>query len=540
MYMYMVMADQLIILFLISIILTSAESSETYPWRPTFHFVPNPLNWMNDPSGPFYDANTGIYHLFFEYQSPANWGHCISRDMLNWINLPIAVKNDEPYDINGVYTGSATIVNNEPILMHSATMVNNEPILMCIVYPNNTNDINLTVWTEYSGNCVLNSSRDGNPNGRDPTTSWTTDNGKTWTFAYALQGPGSNGAAITYQTNDWKQWKRAPKYLSYSNNSGGWECPDFFILPKSQQFDGITHVMKVSFAKDGIGRDWWALGGYNNETTEFIPFNNQTHNEAWSCDDCLWDVGILYASKTFYDSKNDRQIMYGWIVEVGRPIPCTYNPPPPPGVWCGVQALPREIKLLSAKDSPTNKPQILSYPIPEFNTLRIENTKYEINDTIILEPGQIILFDSDKIGGNTMDINLKWQFGSSGDCSIWILCDKNGTNKTRVGVNFNNVPNPKTFYIDNGGNTTRSRIQHSVTGWNGNDSITLRVIVDHSVISVFINNGITVGTTRYYPNYTDFRVGVAMNDQNENEQSNKCILSSFIAYNVTAVTQPPN
>ena len=34
------------------------------------------------------------------------------------------------------------------------------------------------------------------PNGRDPTTSWTVDNGTTWTFAYATQGPGSNGGAV--------------------------------------------------------------------------------------------------------------------------------------------------------------------------------------------------------------------------------------------------------------------------------------------------------------------------------------------------------
>ena len=72
--------------------------------------------------------------------------------------------------------------------------------------------------------------------------------------AYATQGPGSNGAAVTFTTSDWKTWRRNEKPLTYSNTSGGWECPDFFLLPESQQSDGITHVAKASKQ----GKDWWA------------------------------------------------------------------------------------------------------------------------------------------------------------------------------------------------------------------------------------------------------------------------------------------
>ena len=152
----------------------------------------------------------------FQYQTPRTWGHAISTDMLHWENLAIAIENDESYDSGGVFTGSTTIVNGSPIAMYSVS-TNNK---MCIAFPNNTNDKNLTKWTDYSNNCILNAPQDG-PTGRDPTTSWTTDNGKTWTFAYATQGPGSNGGAITYQTTDWKTWKRAPMPLTYSNTTGG-------------------------------------------------------------------------------------------------------------------------------------------------------------------------------------------------------------------------------------------------------------------------------------------------------------------------------
>ena len=225
----------LILLMIICVI------SDEYPYRPTFHFVPNPPNWMQDPSGPFYDSNTGLYHIMFDYTQPLQWGHAISTDILHWQNLPIAIPNNQSYDKGGVFTGSVTIVNGEPIAMFS--VYSNDK--MCLAFPSDAkNDINLTDWTPYSNNCVLNFPADG-PNGRDPITSWTTDDGNTWTFAYATQGPGKNGGAVTYQTKDWKSWKRIGQ-LSYSNYTGGWECPDFFELSTKEQADGITHVMKVS------------------------------------------------------------------------------------------------------------------------------------------------------------------------------------------------------------------------------------------------------------------------------------------------------
>ncbi len=33
----------------------------------------------------------------------------------------------------------------------------------------------------------------------------------------------ANGAAVTFQTTDWKTWRRAAKPLTYSNITGGWE-----------------------------------------------------------------------------------------------------------------------------------------------------------------------------------------------------------------------------------------------------------------------------------------------------------------------------
>ena len=122
----------------------------------------------------------------FQYQAPRVWGHAISTDLLHWQNLPIALSNNETYDKGGVFTGSTTILNDgTPMILYSVST--NDKI--CLAYPSNDNDVNLTEWTNYPNNCILNANATV-PTGRDPTTSWTTDNGKTWTFAYATQGPG--------------------------------------------------------------------------------------------------------------------------------------------------------------------------------------------------------------------------------------------------------------------------------------------------------------------------------------------------------------
>lgn len=57
------------------------------------------------------------------------WGHVVSSDLAHWQQLPVALQPDTVYDNNGVFSGSATVVNGTPILLYTGAALC--PCVLC-------------------------------------------------------------------------------------------------------------------------------------------------------------------------------------------------------------------------------------------------------------------------------------------------------------------------------------------------------------------------------------------------------------------------
>ena len=67
-------------------------------WALKYHIMPN-AGWINDPNGLCYF--NGYYHVFYQY-SPLDakgglkfWGHCKSKDCINWEDNGVALYPDK-------------------------------------------------------------------------------------------------------------------------------------------------------------------------------------------------------------------------------------------------------------------------------------------------------------------------------------------------------------------------------------------------------------------------------------------------------------
>ena len=95
--------------------------------RQHYHLMPQ-CGWMNDPNGLIYFK--GQYHVFYQtnpysgFWDSMHWGHAVSKDLLHWEYLPLALAPSEVYDDfqkGGCFSGSAIEHDGKMYLFYTAT-----------------------------------------------------------------------------------------------------------------------------------------------------------------------------------------------------------------------------------------------------------------------------------------------------------------------------------------------------------------------------------------------------------------------------------
>lgn len=204
------------------------QQSYREPFRPQFHFTPE-RNWMNDPNGMVF--HDGKYHLFYQYNPRGDkwghmsWAHAVSRDLVRWEHLPLALPEDG--DIMA-FSGSAVVDTKNTAGFGQDALVaiytgHNEKAKRQDQRLAYSTDGGRT-WTQYSGNPVLDI---GDADFRDPKVFWHEPAGA-WIMAVAMS---TEKKIRFYNSPDLKQWTQTGEFGPAGATGGLWECPDLFELP---------------------------------------------------------------------------------------------------------------------------------------------------------------------------------------------------------------------------------------------------------------------------------------------------------------------
>jgi fructan beta-fructosidase len=228
----------------------ATPATETH--RPQFHFTPE-RNWMNDPNGLVY--HKGEYHLFYQHNPNGNswgdmsWGHAVSRDLVHWQELPVAISHD---DNEMVFSGSAVVdhantsgfgTRDEPamVAVYTSAPKTGGKQAQSLAYSTDRG----RTWTKYAGNPVLDI---GSAEFRDPKVQWYAPT-RSWLMAVALA---AERKIRFYSSEDLKSWTALSDFGPAGAVGGVWECPDLFPLQVDGDPRKTKWVLVVSINPGGI------------------------------------------------------------------------------------------------------------------------------------------------------------------------------------------------------------------------------------------------------------------------------------------------
>jgi fructan beta-fructosidase len=334
--------------------------SELY--RPRLHFTPE-SGWMNDPNGLVYVD--GLYHLFYQYHpfstkwGPMHWGHSVSKDLIHWTHLPIAL---EPDELGFIFSGSAVYDKDNT---SGFGKEDKRPIVAIFTHHSDRGEKQSIAWsldricfTKYSYNPVI--ENPGIRDFRDPKVFWY-EEGKCWIMVVS-----AGDRVYFYKSENLIDWKKTGEFGPEGNYAPGvWECPDLFPLEVSGgEYKWILVVsMGMPSYLGGSGTQYF-IGDFDGE--RFTPMDS-TGSVKWI------DYGPdCYAGNTFNNTPSNERIFIAWNMNwiYADRVPA-YN-------YRGIMGFPRILRLM---DTPSGLKLAFDF-IESLNLLRKE--KIEIKDRMDL------------------------------------------------------------------------------------------------------------------------------------------------------------
>lgn len=445
--------------------------------RPQIHFSPR-KGWMNDPNGMVYQ--NGKYHLFYQHYpdstvwGPMHWGHAVSKDLVHWEELPIALYPDAT---GTIFSGSAVIDKNNTAGFGADAMVaiytsHNHAMEKEGFDKIETQSIAYSLdegktWIKYKGNPVL--PNPGIRDFRDPKVSWNESTQK-WIMTLAV-----TDHIDFYSSPDLKNWTKESEFGKNAGAHGGvWECPDLFPL-----YDDGKEVWVLIVNINPGGPNGGSATQYFTGKFDGHVFTPDDTNVKWI------DYGPDEYAGITWSNTGERKIFMGWMSN------WMYANIVPTQRWRSATTIARELALRRSG----NTYLLTSVPVKEIDTLSL-NT-----------------YNAKKIKAKTFDLTAKTG-KLNGPALLKLKADElkefsiTLSNKAGEKLVMGYDKSTNQYYIDRSGagNTSFHKdfgnkiIAPRIAPAKNTDII---LVIDNASVEWFADNGASVLTAIFFPS-TDF------------------------------------
>lgn len=472
----------------------SAALVNSDPNRLKLHLMP-PVGWLNDPNGLC--QWNGTYHVFFQY-SPESaegnglkaWGHYTSEDLLQWEKQETKFLPDQAFDKDGVYSGSACIDQGK----------------MYLYYTGNVKEEGMHDYTTSGrgANTVLIESIDGvhfsekkllmtnadypadyTCHVRDPKV-WKKDG-----RFYMVQGGRKYGqdredrdqdfgAVLLFESRDANQFHFVKEITAKQPFGYMWECPDYFELDDAKI---------LSFSPQGVPSEEYRY--QNIYQSGYLLLENAP--EKWAQQEITdtelfheWDMGFdFYAPQTFL-AEDGRRILIGWA---GIPDAEYDNEPTVKMGWQHALTLPRELTVKAGK--------VYQNPVKELENLRMESEQISVEMPVALKNNVFELLVENENAKEPVCIRIS----DGKECLLLKFDIEKRVDTTEKGV--------LSLHLSEGcGRGRKLRKVQLETLEN------VRIYADTSMVEIYVNDGETVMTSRFYMENETREIKISGNTKN--------------------------
>lgn len=424
---------------------------ENDKFRQGYHLMPL-SGWMNDPNGLCYYK--GNYHVFFQH-SPLDanrgsifWGHFMSEDLLTWKKEPNFLYPVDPWDINGVYSGSALAEEDGLYLYYTGNV--KHPGDYDYIYEGRGHNVGLAVTKDGilldENQCILENKDypdDLSCHVRDPKV-WKMDG--RYYMVLGARTREDKGELLIFESEDKYNWKHINVIKTEEDMGYMWECPDIFKV------DGQWIVMTSPQGMEphgDIGQNVYSCGYFPLYGDFRGDYELGEYHEA--------DMGFDYYAPQTFEAPDGRRIVIGWM---GMPD-ADYTNPTAKNLWQHCLSMPRQLNW--------ENDRLVARPVEEMKQLRELAVSFSCKGTEVVDCSKYseLLFEN-----HGEELEIKIGTGAT-------LTYKKGNVKLSIETDAGCGRKMRKLHLP--------------------ELKKIQIFVDASSIEIFFNDGEYVMSTRFYP-----------------------------------------